>query len=277
MKHQILILVLFALVLVALIISTHVILCREKVDDVPVTESLEDDITSDEKSVEEVIEAVKEVIITRNALTLEERERIRDIKLQFVYESLFKDDGVSDEPVNEQSDEVKEPDAVRYTLEYTGKNFYFYTGYYKYGEWYKMPMPEKYQKMVYKYCEAYDVPYELALAVSGVETSFDAERGVVVGRNGHAYFGPGMVNKYYYEKRTGKTLSTPEDGVIAMVETIARKLEEFDGNFHHALMAYNYGSGYTRGKIANGQHSSKYSNRVLEIYNGLLQHKKENP
>lgn len=279
MKHQIAILIVFAVVLTAFVATTTILLNREEPAEIPVIEDSEESVEEVAESSEPEVVVVKET--PRVKFDFDEIRRIREARMNrnfsFIYESLFNESDFveKEEPKKTLS---LEDEPVKYTLDYSNhEGFYYYTGYYKYGKSYDMPMNLHYQSMVFKYCMEYEVPYELALAVSGVETSFDAERGVVVGRNGHAYFGPGMVNKAYYEKRTGKTLRSPEDGVVAMIDTLDRKLNEFNNNFHHALMAYNYGSGYTRGKIADGQQSSKYSNRVMEIYNGLLQYKKENP
>ena len=264
MKQRIAAVLLFLWTFAAFIIVAIILLHRgatnEELPCVLIDESIE--------SVEESGPEVVKILPTYEEIRLN-RQKQRERQHTFIYESLLMEVEVKVPSMSEA------PDLVRYSLGYTEDDCWYYDGYYKYDKWHKMPMNDYYQHMVFQYCEIYEVPYELALAVSGIETSFDAERGLVVGRNGQGYFGPGMVNKAYYEKRTGLTLSTPEDGVMAMVDTLGRKLREFDNNFHFALMAYNYGSGYTRGKINEGQTSSKYSNRVIEIYNGLLRYKNE--
>lgn len=154
--------------------------------------------------------------------------------------------------------------------------FFYYSHYYKGDKLYSMPMTEKWQKIVYEYCNKYDLDYETVLAIGGVETSFDVHRGTVESKyNGSTYFGLGMVNKYYYEKRTGTTLATERDGINALCDTLARKLKEFDGDYIYALMAYNGGSSYARKRIENGVYSSTYVEKVMRIKNGLLKWKGE--
>ena len=154
--------------------------------------------------------------------------------------------------------------------------FFYYTNYYKGEKLYSMPMTEKWQKIVYEYCDKYDLDYETVLAIGGVETSFDVYRGTVVSKyNGSTYFGLGMVNKYYYEKRTCTTLATERDGINALCDTLQRKLNEFDEDYIHALMAYNGGSAWARGKINQGIHTSSYVSKVLTIKEGLLKWKNE--
>jgi len=154
-----------------------------------------------------------------------------------------------------------------------------YVAYVKYGKTYKLPISAEWQAVVYKYARMYEVPYNVALAISGVETSFDVFRGFVKSRSGSVvYYGCGMVSTVSREKISaaiGQDMCTPEGGVAAMCYVFGKKYKEFGGNVTYALMAYNMGSGGARAKIALGITSSKYAEKVIHISQGFIKEGEE--
>ena len=106
----------------------------------------------------------------------------------------------------------------------------------------------------------------------GVETSFDVYRGAKTGKNGVTYYGVGMVSTVSAPKllkEAGIVLETPEGGVEAVCYILKKKLAEFDGDVHKALMAYHKRSGGAKRAIAEGKTHDTYSQKVIEIADGL--------
>lgn len=145
---------------------------------------------------------------------------------------------------------------------------------YKYECYIAIPMSETWQKFTYNCCLKYNIPYELALAIMGTESGFNVFIGKLYGgeKDPHYYYGPGMVSVDAAEnglRKVGIELCTYEGGIEAVCYILKEKLEEFDWDFHKALMAYNAGSGGAEYWIKQGITETAYSNRVLEIMRGI--------
>ena len=135
----------------------------------------------------------------------------------------------------------------------------------------RISMPEDLQRLFYDYCQKYGVEYELCLAVTGMETGFNAFIGSLTDENGLTYYGAGMVCVNCTEEHLAKrgiTLKTPEGGLEAVALILRDKLNEY-GDVHKALIAYNCGSGGADYLISQGIEETAYSKRVMEIYNGI--------
>lgn len=129
------------------------------------------------------------------------------------------------------------------------------------GNEHELPLREELQYHTYLMAEKYNVPYKIILAIMGVETTWREDIGIVNG-----YVGLGCLNEKYHAKsfaEQGINIYTPEGNIEAICILIRKSLDNFDGNIHFALMAYNKGTNGARQLIENGQYTTKYSEKVI--------------
>ena len=139
-----------------------------------------------------------------------------------------------------------------------------------------VPMSLEWQQFVFTCCKKWDVPYELILAVMGMESSFDIFIGERSDEYGNTYYGPGMVHIKYNEeplRKLGIELCTYEGGAEAVAYIMREKLQEFENDYSKALIAYNTGSYGALQLFEKGILTTGYSKRVLELLDGLLIYK----
>ncbi len=136
----------------------------------------------------------------------------------------------------------------------------------------RMPLSAELQEYTYRMCLKYDVPYRVVMGLMGVEAGWNANIGTET--NGNAtYVGLGMLRDIYNVDKFAKQgidIYTPKGNIEAICIILRTKLDEFDGNIHHALMAYNLGSGGARSKIKAGINETGYSRKVLRYANSLV-------
>lgn len=136
----------------------------------------------------------------------------------------------------------------------------------------RIPMTEEWQRYLYEVSAKYGIPAELTLAVTGMETCFDVHIGSRFDQHGNEYYGAGMVSVDCAEEhlaRLGITLCTPEGGLEAVAYILREKLDEFPGDIHKALIAYNCGSYGAQTLFDKGITETDYSKRVLQIMEGF--------
>ena len=136
----------------------------------------------------------------------------------------------------------------------------------------RLPLSDELQEHTYRMCIKYDVPYRVVMGLMGVEAGWNANIGTET--NGNAtYVGLGMLRDIYNVDKFAKQgidIYTPKGNIEAICITLRAKLDEFDGNIHHALMAYNLGSGGARSKIKAGINENGYSRKVLRYADSLV-------
>ena len=136
----------------------------------------------------------------------------------------------------------------------------------------RMPLSASLQEHTYRMSLKYDVPYRAIMGLMGVEAGWNANIGTKT--NGNAtYVGLGMMRDIYHADKFAKQgidIYTPEGNIEAICILIRQKLDAFDGNLHHALMAYNLGEGGARAKIKAGINETGYSRKVLQYGNSLV-------
>ncbi len=140
------------------------------------------------------------------------------------------------------------------------------------GIYYKVTLSPELQAYTYEMCSKYRVPYSIVIALMGVESSWNADIGVLKNKSG-SYAGLGMLSVKYNAqvfKSRGINIYTPEGNIEAICWVLRDKLAEFDGNIHYALMAYNMGSGGARTSIYYGRETSNYSRRIVKMAANLL-------
>lgn len=128
--------------------------------------------------------------------------------------------------------------------------------------YYDIPLSRGLQDYTRSVCESYGVPFELALSVMYVESSFQADA-----RNGQCY-GLMQIHKCNFEWLT-KEIGTvdymdAEENILAGVFMLSEIISEYDGDLDKALTVYNRGC-----KGAAGMEESSYSNKVLAYMNNL--------
>lgn len=164
-----------------------------------------------------------------------------------------------------------------FTYEFS-ENFFHYDKYYEVrtSRFETVPMPLEWQQFTFICCQKWEVPYELILAVMGMESSFDVFIGERSDKYGNRYYGPGMVHIDYSIvnlQKYGIELCTYEGGVEAVAFIMREKLLEFNNDYSKALIAYNMGSYGAQGLFNKGITATDYSKRVLELLDGLLIYK----
>jgi hypothetical protein len=136
----------------------------------------------------------------------------------------------------------------------------------------RLPLSDELQEHKYRMCLRYDVPYRAVMGLMGVEAGWNANIGTET--NGNAtYVGLGMLRDIYNVDKFAKQgidIYTPKGNIEAICITLRAKLDEFDDNIHHALMAYNLGSGGARSKIKAGINETGYSRKVLRYADSLV-------
>lgn len=128
-----------------------------------------------------------------------------------------------------------------------------------------IPMPFEYQEYMRTYCEKYNCPFPLALAVAQVESDFDMDAIGSSGEVGIMQINPGPGGAYHAEIAavTGLSPETPEGNIAAGCYLLGKYLEEF-GDYNEAVMAYNMGHAGAADAIRNGTTSTNYSRVVVE-------------
>ncbi|MBO7377025.1 MAG: transglycosylase SLT domain-containing protein [Clostridia bacterium] len=140
------------------------------------------------------------------------------------------------------------------------------------GRYYKVALSPELQHHTYEMCLKYRVPYKIVIALMGIESSWNADIGVLKNSSG-SYVGLGMLSVKYNAgvfRERGIDIYQPEGNIEAICRVFSDKLREFDGNVHYALMAYNMGSGGAWAAIARGTLSTSYSRKIVNLAEGLL-------
>ena len=132
---------------------------------------------------------------------------------------------------------------------------------------YPVPLDEDLQLHIIDLCNDYNVEPELALAVIGQESNYNAN---AIGDNGKS-FGLMQVQKQFHEDRMVKVGATdllnPYDNVAVGIDILAECLNEGKG-LEWALHCYNGWVEYADYMQATGQ-VSDYTESVLKLYEEL--------
>ena len=114
-------------------------------------------------------------------------------------------------------------------------------------------------------CADYVIPVELVLAMIEVESTYKADAISKAGAKGLMQIIP-----EYHEDRMNRLNCTdlfdPYQNVKVGMDFLSELIEEYDGNFHKTLTAYNYGQKGANDKFfGQGTYQSAYSLKVLDI------------
>ena len=113
-------------------------------------------------------------------------------------------------------------------------------------------------------CADYDIPVEIILAMIEVKSSYKPDAVSKVGAVGLM-----QVIPEYHEDRMNRLNCTdlfdPYQNVTVGMDFLSELIDEYDGNFHKALTAYNYGQKGAKDKFfGQGTYQTEYSLKVLE-------------
>ena len=112
-------------------------------------------------------------------------------------------------------------------------------------------------------CADYEIPVELVLAVIETESSYQADALSPVGAMGLMQIIP-----EYHEERMNRLSCTdlfdPKQNVTVGMDFLTELIDEYDGNLHKALTAYNYGQKGANDKFfGQGTYQTEYSLKVF--------------
>ena len=126
-----------------------------------------------------------------------------------------------------------------------------------------IPLDHDTQVRVMGWCEEYEVPYSVALAVIEAESSFrpDAENGSCYG-----YMQINSINKSWLLQEIGVTdLTDPLQNLHSGIYMLGDLYDKY-GDWHKALVCYNCGeTGAYNHYFSQGLTSSGYSRHVMEL------------
>ena len=129
---------------------------------------------------------------------------------------------------------------------------------------YDVPLEEDVQRAVIDICEGYEIDPTIVFGMIQQESCFQSD---VVGDNGRS-FGLMQVQERFHTARMEKLgvtdLLDPVQNVTVGVDCFAELLEDYSGNVHMALTAYNMGRTGAYAKcFSNGLYTSAYSESVM--------------
>ncbi len=118
------------------------------------------------------------------------------------------------------------------------------------------------QDAMHDFCEKYDVPYALALAVAEVESHFDPDA-----KSSTNDYGLMQINAVNFDwlRDLGMDPLTPEGNIESGVYILAQNLQAY-GDPELALMAYNNGPGGAKMLWDRGIYQTAYSQKVMAAF-----------
>jgi hypothetical protein len=131
-------------------------------------------------------------------------------------------------------------------------------------EFYEVPISIDLFNHIQGLCADYVIPVEVVLAMIEVESTYKADAVSKVGAVGLM-----QVIPEYHEDRMNRLNCTdlfdPYQNVTVGMDFLSDLIDEYDGNLHKALTAYNYGQKGANDKFfGQGTYQSEYSLKVLE-------------
>lgn len=121
------------------------------------------------------------------------------------------------------------------------------------------------QDYIRSLCEERNMPFELALAVIEKESSYN-HAAVSADGHDHGLMQIRDVNHGWLSEKYGVTdFSDPRQNALCGVSMLSEYLDKYE-DMHKALMAYNFGEGGAKRHWQQGTYSSKYSRKVVDIY-----------
>ncbi len=131
--------------------------------------------------------------------------------------------------------------------------------------YYDVPLSHDLQDYIRELCETYDIPMSLIIAMIDVESSFKPN--AVSGTNDYGLMQINKINHQRLAKKYGITnILDPYQNVLGGISILA---ENYNGDLHKSLMAYNLGAAGAKRLWNKGIYNTSYSRTVLstmEVY-----------
>lgn len=132
-------------------------------------------------------------------------------------------------------------------------------------EYLDIPLPTELQDYIRDLCNAYDVPFELVIALIDVESSF--RPGVVSKTNDYGYMQINICNHEWLSEELGiADFLDPKQNILAGVYILSSHLEATNGDPVTALVRYNCGVAGAKRLWAQGIYSTSYTDKVMAAY-----------
>lgn len=130
--------------------------------------------------------------------------------------------------------------------------------------YYDVPLDDDLQDYIRELCEERNIDMRIILALIETESSFRAD---VISKGGD--YGLMQINSEYHEYFSEKygvvDFLDPYENVYCGISIFAEHLDKYQ-DIHRALMAYNMGATGAKRVWDSGIHSTKYSEKILAIY-----------
>lgn len=131
--------------------------------------------------------------------------------------------------------------------------------------YYDVPLSHDLQDYIRELCEKNDIPMSLIIAMIKVESSFNSK--AVSGTKDYGLMQINKINHQWLAKKYGITnMLDPYQNVLAGISILA---ENYNGDLHKSLMAYNLGAAGAKRLWNKGIYETSYSRKVIsamEVY-----------
>ena len=129
---------------------------------------------------------------------------------------------------------------------------------------------EKHQDIAMKYCEKYDVPFELVIAV--IETESGGNADVISETRDYGLMQINISNHKWLKNTLHiKNFLDPEENIKAGCYMLSRYLKAYNGNLNLTLMSYNLGGRKAETLWKEGVRNTEYSKRIISRYKELCE------
>lgn len=133
---------------------------------------------------------------------------------------------------------------------------------------YKVPLSREWQIYTYNLCQEYGVSYEVMLGLMYAESSFNF--------NASSGVAHGICQIHYCHESYAKSIGIdnykePAGNILLGVKFMSGNLKSQNGDYHKALICYNYGSGGAQKHcFSKGIYQTSYSKKVMKYANNLV-------
>jgi len=130
---------------------------------------------------------------------------------------------------------------------------------------YDVPLSENLQRYIYEVCADEEVPVALVLAMIEHESGFNPE--VISATDDCGLMQINEVNYEWLEEDFRcADMTNPYQNVFCGIKIIGQYLEQYEGDYTKALMAYNMGNYGAKKAWANGVDSTRYTTSIMSLF-----------
>lgn len=130
---------------------------------------------------------------------------------------------------------------------------------------YDVPLSENLQRYIYEVCADEEVPVALVLAMIEHESGFNPE--VISATDDCGLMQINEVNYEWLEEDFRcADMTNPYQNVFCGIKIIGQYLEQYEGDYTKALMAYNMGNYGAKKAWANGVENTRYTTSIMALF-----------